>query len=142
MSAKAPKALSPAQAWEMLQEDPRSVLIDIRSTMEYLFVGHPKGAVHVPWIDEPEWVVNPHFVTDVRKLMLGGATCHEGIGCAPIILICRSGKRSLEAGARLLDAGFQEVYHVDEGFEGDLDEQHHRGTLGGWRFRSLPWEQC
>lgn len=136
------KALTPQEAAAMLEENPRAVLIDVRSNMEYLFVGHPVGAVHVPWIDEPEWVVNPHFVTDVRKLMLGGATCHEGIGCAPIILICRSGKRSLEAGARLLDAGFQEVYHVDEGFEGDLDEQHHRGTLGGWRFRSLPWEQC
>jgi rhodanese-related sulfurtransferase len=48
----------------------------------------------------------------------------------------------LEAGARLLGAGFQEVYHVSEGFEGDLDEHHHRGTLGGWRFRGLPWEQC
>lgn len=142
MSANAPKALTPAQAWEMLQENPRTVLIDIRSTMEYLFVGHPKGAVHVPWIDEPEWVVNPHFVTDIRKLMLGGVTCHDGVGCAPIILICRSGKRSLEAGARLLGAGLQEIYHVDEGFEGDLDEHHHRGTLGGWRFRGLPWEQC
>ncbi len=142
MSATAPKPLTPAQAWEMLQENPRTVLIDIRSTMEYLFVGHPNGAVHVPWIDEPEWVVNPHFVTDIRKLMLGGVTCHDGVACAPIILICRSGKRSLEAGARLLGAGFQEVYHVDEGFEGDLDEHHHRGTLGGWRFRGLPWEQC
>ncbi|MGF1612460.1 MAG: rhodanese-like domain-containing protein [Gammaproteobacteria bacterium] len=142
MSAKPPKPLSPAQAWEMLEGNPRAVLIDIRSTMEYLFVGHPRGAVHVPWIDEPEWVVNPHFVTDIRKLMLGGVTCHDGLGCAPIILVCRSGKRSLEAGARLLGAGFQEVYHVDEGFEGDLDEHHHRGTLGGWRFRGLPWEQC
>lgn len=142
MSDKRPKPINPKQAWEMLQDNPRTVLIDIRSTMEYLFVGHPKGAVHVPWIDEPDWVVNPHFVTDVRKLMLGGVSCHEGVGCAPIVLICRSGKRSLEAGARLLDAGFQEVYHIDEGFEGDLDDDHHRGTLGGWRFHGLPWEQC
>ena len=29
-----------------------------------------------------------------------------------------------------------------EGFEGELDENHHRSTLGGWRFRGLPWEQC
>ena len=137
-----PKSLNPKQAWELMQHDPRAVLIDIRSTMEYLFVGHPRGAVHVAWIDEPEWVVNPHFVTDVRKLMLGGITCLEEVGCAPVILICRSGKRSVEAGAKLLGAGFREVYHIDEGFEGDLDEDHHRGTLGGWRFHDLPWEQC
>ena len=142
MTEKKVKALTPKQAWQYIQDNPRTVLIDIRSTMEYLFVGHPRGAVHIAWIDEPDWVVNPHFVTEIRKVMLGGVACHVDTGCAPIILICRSGKRSLEAGAKLLDADFQEVYHVDEGFEGELDEHHHRGTLGGWRFHDLPWEQC
>ncbi len=136
------ESLTPRQAWDLIQKDARAVLVDIRSTMEYLFVGHPQGAVHVPWIDEPEWVVNPHFVTDIRKLMLGGAVCDEEEGCAPVILICRSGKRSKEAGRALTKAGFRNVYHVDTGFEGDLDEHHHRSTRGGWRFEGLPWEQC
>jgi rhodanese-related sulfurtransferase len=136
------QSLTPRQAYELRERDPRAVLVDIRSTMEYLFVGHPTGAVHVPWIDEPEWTVNPHFVTDIRKLLLGGAVCDEEEGCAPVILICRSGKRSKEAGKALLRAGFRHVYHVDKGFEGDLDESHHRSTVGGWRFESLPWEQC
>ncbi|MCU0935808.1 MAG: rhodanese-like domain-containing protein [Gammaproteobacteria bacterium] len=136
------ESLTPRQAWELVQKDARAVLVDIRSTMEYLFVGHPQGAVHVPWIDEPEWVVNPHFLTDIRKLMLGGAVCDEEEGCAPVILICRSGKRSKEAGRALVKAGFRHVYHVDTGFEGDLDEHHHRSTRGGWRFEGLPWEQC
>ena len=137
-----PHSLDPKQAWQLLQDDPRAVLIDIRSSMEFLFVGHPAGAVHVPWIDEPDWVVNPHFVTDVRKVLLGGVVCDLDEGCAPVILICRSGKRSLEAGKALLEAGLKRVYHVDEGFEGNLDEHHHRSTLGGWRYRGLPWEQC
>ena len=136
------KPISPRDAWELVQSDARAVMVDIRSTMEYLFVGHPRGAVHVPWIDEPEWTVNPHFVTDIRKLMLGGAVCDEEEGCAPVILICRSGKRSKEAGRALLKAGFRNVCHVDSGFEGDLDEHHHRSTRGGWRFEGLPWEQC
>jgi rhodanese-related sulfurtransferase len=136
------KSVTPREAWELVQGDARAVLVDIRSTMEYLFVGHPKGAVHIPWIDEPEWTVNPHFVTDIRKLMLGGAVCDTEGGCAPVILICRSGKRSKEAGKTLLQAGFRSVYHVSTGFEGDLDEHHHRSTLGGWRFEGLPWEQC
>lgn len=135
-------SLTAQQAWQMVQDDPRTLLIDIRSTMEYLFVGHPLGAVHVPWIDEPEWTVNPHFVTEVRKLLLGGAVCDAEEDCAPIILICRSGKRSKEAGKTLLTHGLRKVYHVDEGFEGDLDEHHHRSTQGGWRYHNLPWEQC
>jgi len=142
MSESNISSLTPQQAWKLLEEDPRAVLIDIRSTMEYLFVGHPVGAVHVPWIDEPDWTVNASFVTEVRKVMLGGAICVANEGCAPVILICRSGKRSLDAGKALLNAGFRQVHHVDEGFEGDRDDHHHRSTLGGWRFRGLPWEQC
>jgi rhodanese-related sulfurtransferase len=136
------KPLHAKEAHKLLLDNPRSVLVDIRSTMEFLFVGHPAGAIHVAWIDEPEWTVNPHFVTDVRKIMLGGATSHEDIGGAPVVLICRSGKRSIDAGKALLAAGFSDVYYVDEGFEGELDEQRHRGTVNGWRFHGLPWEQC
>lgn len=134
--------LSPAAAWELIHNDHRAVLVDIRSGIEFLFVGHPVGAVHVPWIDEPDWEVNPDFVTEIRKLMLGGAVCDAEEGCAPVILICRSGKRSKEAGNHLVEAGLTNVYHVDEGFEGELNDHHQRSTVGGWRFHGLPWEQC
>ncbi|VAX09587.1 Rhodanese-related sulfurtransferase [hydrothermal vent metagenome] len=136
------KELSPTKAWELLQANPRAVLIDIRSTMEFLFVGHPDTAVHLAWIDEPDWEVNPHFVPEARMLMLGGNIDDVEQGSAPVILICRSGKRSKEAGKALIDAGFSDIYHVDEGFEGDLDEHHQRGTVGGWRYHKLPWVQC
>ncbi|OOZ74875.1 sulfurtransferase [Solemya velum gill symbiont] len=134
--------ISPKAAWEMIKNDPRTVLIDVRSSMEYLFVGHPKGAVHVPWIDEPDWDINPLFTTDVRKLMLGGLSCDKEDGCVPVILICRSGKRSREAGEVLVENGLKNIYNIDEGFEGELDDDHHRSTVGGWRFHGLPWEQC
>lgn len=142
MSNEHPVGLTPQEASRMLEEHPQAVLVDIRSTMEFLFVGHPKGCVHVPWIDEPDWVVNPDFSTEIRKLLLGGAICEAGNPCAPVILICRSGKRSLDAGKTLIAAGLKAVYHVSEGFEGDLNEDHQRSTLGGWRFHGLPWEQC
>jgi rhodanese-related sulfurtransferase len=135
------KDLTPQQAWDLCQKNSRALLIDIRSSMEYLFVGHPKGALHVPWIDEPDWIVNPHFVTDVRKLMLGGITEASETG-VPVVLICRSGKRSHEAAKVLIEAGVSNVYHINEGFEGELDDQHHRSTMGGWRHHNLPWEQC
>jgi rhodanese-related sulfurtransferase len=136
------QSLTPSEAWKFVQENQRAVLIDVRSSMEYLFVGHPRGSVHVPWIDEPDWVVNPNFVTEVRKVMLGGVGMDNHGNDAPVVLICRSGKRSLEAGKLLISREFMEVYNVSEGFEGELDEEHHRSTLGGWRFHGLPWEQC
>jgi rhodanese-related sulfurtransferase len=134
--------LSPIQAYALLQETPRSILIDIRSAMEYLFVGHPVGSVHIAWIDEPDWDVNPNFVAEIQNLLENRFKNSDPRQDATVLLICRSGKRSREAGAALLAAGFQHVMHVDEGFEGERDENHHRGTLGGWRFHGLPWEQC
>ena len=74
--------------------------------------------------------------------MLGGAVCDQEAGCAPVVLICRSGKRSHAAAELLLREGFVEVYNVAEGFEGELDEDHRRSSVGGWRFNGLPWEQC
>ena len=43
---------------------------------------------------------------------------------------------------KLTEAGFTNVYNIDEGFEGELDDSHHRGSVGGWRYHCLPWEQC
>jgi rhodanese-related sulfurtransferase len=134
--------VSPIEAFKMIENDPRTVLVDIRSSMEYLFVGHPVGAVHVAWIDEPDWDVNPDFVREIRKLMLGGLATAGQQQTAPVILICRSGKRSKEAGDLLVKEGLKNIYHVDEGFEGERDEHHHRSSVGGWRFHGLPWEQC
>jgi rhodanese-related sulfurtransferase len=131
------KTLSPKQAFQFLKEHPGALFVDVRANMEYLFVGHPAGAIHIPWIDEPDWKVNPHFVTQVRQAVLGGAS-----GAAPVVLICRSGVRSLDAGKALIEAGFPEVYNIAEGFEGALDDHHHRSAVGGWRFHGLPWEQC
>jgi rhodanese-related sulfurtransferase len=131
------KSLTPKEAFRFLEEHPNALFIDVRSNMEFLFVGHPAGAIHIPWIDEPDWSINPHFVTQVRQAMLGGQH-----GAAPVLLICRSGVRSLEAGKALIEASIPEVYNVIEGFEGALNDHHHRSSVGGWRFHGLPWEQC
>lgn len=136
------KTITPQQAWKQLQGDPRAILIDVRSNMEFLFIGHPEGAINIAWIDEPDWKVNPHFAAEVRKLILGGIHTHSDVGGIPVLLICRSGKRSLDAGEVLVKEGFTNVYNISVGFEGELDDDHHRSTLAGWRFDGLPWEQC
>ena len=128
--------LEPKQAQEFLRKTPDALFIDCRSEMEYLFVGHAVGALHVSWNDGPDWEVNPHFVGQVKKL---AGTNHA---TRPIVLICRSGNRSQEAGEELKRNGFARVYNVAHGFEGELNERHQRNTTSGWRQAGLPWEQC
>ncbi|WP_020559207.1 rhodanese-like domain-containing protein [Thiofilum flexile] len=134
--------LQPQAAYEFLQTTSTSLLIDIRSSMEYLFVGHAIGSVHIPWIDEPDWVVDPNFAQIVEKTLASRFKETSPKQDTHVILICRSGKRTLDAADALLKSGFEHVYHVEEGFEGEKDEQNHRSTVGGWRFHGLPWEQC
>lgn len=137
-----PIGLSPKKAYEVMSKNPQAVMIDIRSTMEHLMIGHPRDAIHIPWLDEPEWTPNPRFVTSVREVLLGGLL-GEGEEDPPVVvLICRSGRRSMEAAKVLIDAGINNVFHIDSGFEGPLDDEHHRSTQAGWRFEGLPWQQC
>ncbi|MDM8545091.1 rhodanese-like domain-containing protein [Candidatus Venteria ishoeyi] len=136
------KSITPKAAFDLIEQEPRAIFVDVRSSMEFLFVGHPKGAINIAWIDEPDWSINPDFVKQVRKLVLGGVHEQGSNDSVPVILICRSGVRSLDAGEILLQAGFSRVYNVLEGFEGALNANHQRSTVGGWRFHGLPWEQC
>lgn len=127
------KHLTPVEAYATLQREPRTLLVDCRTELEFFYVGHPIGAINIEWHVAPDFHVNPGFVEQVL---------HEaGAKDRPLLLICRSGKRTLDAGAALEAAGFTDVANVLEGFEGDLDENFHRGTLGGWRKAGLPWEQ-
>ena len=125
--------LHPTEAYERLQADPNMLLVDCRSEVEFYFVGHPVDAVNIEWNTAPDFELNPHFVDEVLRM--------AGRKDRPVVLICRSGKRSVDAGHALEEAGFARVANVLEGFEGDLDKQHHRGTLGGWRKHGLPWRQ-
>jgi rhodanese-related sulfurtransferase len=140
-----------SKAWELMQSDPGVALIDVRSDMEFLMIGHPKGAVNVPLIDAPDWTINPLFVANVRKALLGRVSAKsswpnpndsDARGTNPVLLICRSGNRSMDAAQLLIKEGLSEISVIAGGFEGPLNDQHHRNTVAGWRFEGLPWEQC
>jgi rhodanese-related sulfurtransferase len=60
---------------------------------------------------------------------------------ANVLLLCRSGKRSVLAAEAATKAGFSRVFNVLEGFEGEIDDQQHRGGSDGWRLHGLPWIQ-
>lgn len=126
--------LQPREALEFVRSQPEALFIDCRSDPEYFFVGHATGSLHVPWYDAPDWELNPEFVTEVKKL--AGHALDR-----PVVLICRSGKRSVEAAQALEHAGFGNVYNVLHGFEGDLNADRQRGKQNGWRYEGLPWEQ-
>ena len=126
--------LDPRAAHALLQQRTEAVLVDCRTEIEHMYVGHPVGAEHVAWQDAPDWAIDPQFADKVKRVVKGDLS-------RPILLICRSGHRSLQAGEALEAAGFSTVINVLEGFEGPLDERFHRGMLGGWRHHGLPWQQ-
>ena len=129
------KHLTPLETHAYLQAQPRALFVDVRMEIEYLYVGHPPGVVHVPWYEYPEMQPNePRFIGQVRREAAGDLS-------RPVVLICRSGKRTVDAGLALEGAGFAEVVNVLHGFEGELDDHFQRGRINGWRFDGLPWEQ-
>ncbi len=133
MSDERIKRLTPLQSFELLKGNQEAILIDVRTSAEIRFVGAPVSSVHIPWMEFPEMKPLADFVESVRA--------EVGQGKAPLLLICRSGQRSMSAAKALAAAGFDELVNVEEGFEGDLDEAGHRNFKSGWRFHGLPWQQ-
>ncbi|MBN9589207.1 MAG: sulfurtransferase [Alphaproteobacteria bacterium 64-11] len=135
--------VTPQEAWETLNADPRAQLIDVRTFAEWNFVGLPDLSalgrrVHcVEWQTFPSGAPNADFV-ELARAALAGA----GVGAdSPVLLLCRSGARSRAAAIALTGAGFERCFNVAQGFEGDRDEQGHRGSAGGWKAAGLPWRQ-
>jgi rhodanese-related sulfurtransferase len=126
--------LEPKQAHAFLQAHPEALFLDVRMEIEYLYVGHPPGVVHVAWYEYPEMHADPAGFA-ARVLREAGSTDR------PVVLLCRSGQRTVHAGQALEAAGFKQVINVVHGFEGDLDDQFQRGRRNGWRHDGLPWEQ-
>ncbi len=136
------KHLSPKEAHEFLLSHPDALFIDCRSDAEYFLVGHAiiKRADHsetrpelICWSDEIRMEENPNFVGEVTAVCKNKST--------PIVIICRSGRRSVIAGQALEAVGYGDVINVLNGFEGQIDAQDQRGNQNGWRFDGLPWEQ-
>lgn len=131
--------LNSREAWEMLKSDPRAQLVDVRTQPEWVFVGVPdlsslgKKALFVSWKRYPNFDVNPHFAAQLEK---EGATPD-----APLLFMCRSGGRSLDAARAMTAKGYAKCYNVSDGFEGEPDARGHRGVQSGWKAARLPWGQ-
>ncbi|MEG0483249.1 MAG: rhodanese-like domain-containing protein [Acinetobacter sp.] len=121
----------PHEAWALYQAG-HAVIVDVRTNEERKFVGYVEDTIHIPWATGTALNRNPRFAKELETKVGKDKT---------ILLLCRSGKRSAAAANVAFNAGFEHVYNIDQGFEGDLDENDHRGVFNGWRFHDLPWKQ-
>jgi rhodanese-related sulfurtransferase len=135
--------LTPEETWDILKNEPNAVLVDVRSAAEWKFIGVPdlasigKATACIEWKSYPgagDSMVEKTDFTDLVK-----AACPDPD--AKIISLCRSGQRSITTSKILTAAGFNFCYNVLEGFEGNMDDDKHRGQTGGWKVRGLPWMQ-
>jgi sulfur dioxygenase len=116
-----------AHAWWQAGE---AVLVDVRTDAEREWVGFVPGAVAVAWKQWPGMAMNPDF----------DAAVTAASGNKKLLLLCRSGVRSIAAAKRATELGLV-AYNILEGFEGDPDGNAQRGHKGGWRHAGLPWRQ-
>jgi rhodanese-related sulfurtransferase len=131
--------VSAAEAWDKLKDNPDAQLVDVRTVAEWNFVGLPDLSglgrdVHcVEWQQFPTGAPNPDFVAEAAGNLPDKS--------APVLLLCRSGARSRAAAIALTRAGYAQAFNVAGGFEGDVDQEGHRGHRNGWKAAGLPWRQ-
>jgi rhodanese-related sulfurtransferase len=134
--------VSVEETWARLKADPKAVLVDVRTSAEWTFVGVPdvsplgKRLVAQEWLTYPDNRVDPQFTPALTARL-------QSAGVAPddeIFFICRSGARSRAAAGAMARAGFGRCRNVQEGFEGPLNHEHHRASVG-WKAAGLPWVQ-
>ncbi|MGV0584165.1 rhodanese-like domain-containing protein [Mycobacteroides chelonae] len=130
--------ITPEAAWALLKENPEAVLVDVRTSAEWKWVGVPdltelgRDVVYVEWV-RSNGERNEQFLDE---LAAAGVTPGE----RPVVFLCRSGNRSIGSAELATEAGIAPSYNVLDGFEGNLDENGHRGGVG-WRAIGLPWRQ-
>ena len=109
--------ITPETAWQMLVDDERAVLVDVRTETEWRHVGVPDTSTlgrptrFISWTDE-QGEPNPHFMDQVV----------DGLEPdSPILLLCRSGARSNAAADLLVSSGYSQAMNIAGGFESPQD---------------------
>ena len=134
------------QAWEEWSASPDTIhILDVRTPAEYIFIGHAPMAVNIPLkflsgtlnpiTLKPGMPTNDNFIADVKKKFKETDT---------ILVMCRSGSRSAAAVNLMAKAGFQKVYNIVDGFEGDSlknpdSYQNGKRIINGWKNSGAPW---
>lgn len=91
------KDLSPTELMEELHQNPGTVILDVRTLMEYK-TGHIAGAKSYPLGKES--TIAKDYPRDT-----------------PLVLICKSGHRSQAAANTLMKLGFRQLSHLQGGMD-------------------------
>ncbi len=144
--------LTADDAYEM-QKKGEAIIVDVRTAVEFLYVGHGEGFINIPayyWtydpksldtrvksadyevknskvkdhqgvqkLYNPKEVINQNFTKDVMKAM-------KMQGVDKVILVCRTGPRSIAAANLLARQGIT-AYNLEDGF------------ILGWKEEGMPW---
>jgi len=122
--AQGAKKILSIEAYDMLNTVPDSYLVDVRTRAEYQFVGHPITAYHFPYLFLSSQLIkkgedyvysfdekNKAFIEEISKIFKKTDN---------LLVLCRDGSRSAAAAVELSEAGFKNVYNIEDGFEGPL----------------------
>lgn len=123
-------ALTPTEVFEAISQDSAIKLVDVRSLAELELVGRVPLAIHIEWAFYPGMVANPEFSDQLQKQVDKDST---------VIFMCRTGGRSHNAALLAQKLGYNKVYNMLEGFEGEANEHKQRTLINGWKHAGLPW---
>lgn len=127
-------AVTPQEAYALLQAESGVKLIDVRTNAERDWIGRVAIAAEqhgaVEWSQYPGGALNPAFLDQ-----LAGIARPQDV----LLFLCRSGVRSRHAAKLATEHGYLYCYDILEGFEGDKDAQGHRKQVAGWCHAGLPW---
>jgi sulfur dioxygenase len=125
--------ITPQQAYDWWQSG-EAALVDIRTHAERAWVGFIPNVPGIEFKIWPGMAINPAYEAQLLEVL------KDKPKGSKVMLLCRSGIRSIPAAQRAQALGF-EAYNILEGFEGDPDANAHRNSIGGWRALGLPWKQ-
>lgn len=135
--------VSERDAWALLEADQGTQLVDVRTRAEWSFVGLPdlsglsRELGLIEWVSFPDMAANISFQDQLNKFLKAQGAAEDDV----IMFLCRSGQRSIGAARAATAMGYKHALNVLGGFEGNPDEQGHRGKVNGWKVEGLPWKQ-
>lgn len=124
------KEVSPKEAYELLENDPEYIYLDVRSVPEFE-AGHPEKAINIPIL---------HFTAGLG--MSPNADFPAVVEAnlpkdAKIVIGCKSGGRSAQACAVMSQMGYTDVTNVRGGFVGAMNN-FGQVVEPGWSMLELP----
>ncbi|NMM28728.1 MAG: rhodanese-like domain-containing protein [Glaciimonas sp.] len=127
-------AVTPEEAFALLQANIKVKLIDVRTNAERDWVGkvdiNDLQHAAVQWNIYPGGSPNSDFLAQLQQVA----------GKDSILLfLCRSGVRSRHAAKLATENDYLHCFNILEGFEGNKNADGHRKTVGGWCHAELPW---